>query len=272
MLTLYVGQGECGLVRHQGEAVVVDTHWPADLAESLEAKTEQFLKDHQLVGVILTGLDNDHADPIGLDYLLETHAPGWVMYPTCYKDTDNATAVFNVIRKHERRREDTNRPLKRVSVRLDKLDSRYQDDLSVHFNYELFSPHIEDMDNSNNCSIVLKLEGLGDRGFAYLITGDTENDRWDTITSFFGDDLNSDVLSAPHHGSKNASHPQMVLDVSPNTVLISAGVDNQYGHPDARAVKIYQSVAKHVFQTNVEGGVSLLTRRDGDDFLTRLVH
>ena len=107
------------------------------------------------------------------------------------------------------------------------------------------------MDSSNNCSIVLKLAGLDGDGFAYLITGDTENDRWDTITRLFGHGLASDVLSAPHHGSNNAAHPKMALLVSPNTVLISAGVDNQYGHPDSQAVKLYCLVAKHVFQTNV---------------------
>ena len=61
----------------------------------------------------------------------------------------------------------------------------------------------------------------------------------------------------------------MALLVSPNTVLISAGVDNQYGHPDSKAVKLYGQVAKHVFQTNIENGVSLHTKRKGDDFLTR---
>ena len=94
------------------------------------------------------------------------------------------------------------------------------------------------MDNSNNCSIVLKLTGTGEGGFSYLITGDTENERWDTITRLFGKNLSSDVLSAPHHGSKNAAHPKMALLVAPDTVLISAGVDNQYGHPDAKAVKL----------------------------------
>lgn len=271
ILTLYVGQGECALVRHQHEAIVIDTRWPEDLADKLSHKVELFVGQHDLVGIVLTGFDRDHADPIGLDYLLEQYKPNWVMYPKYYKDTNNATDVFNVIRKHERRRQETSQPLEKVSVRLDRLDSRYLDDLSVCFNYELFSPHIEDMDNSNNCSIVLKLEGLGAGGFAYLITGDTENERWETITRLFGSNLSSDVLSAPHHGSKNASHPKMALQVSPNTVLISAGVNNQYGHPDVQAVRIYQRVAEHVFQTNVEGGVSLHTEPNGRDFLTRLV-
>ena len=125
------------------------------------------------------------------------------------------------------------------------------------------------MDNSNNCSIVLKLTGKYTGGFAYLITGDTENERWDTITRLFKKSLSSDVLSAPHHGSKNAAHPEMTLLVDPDTVLISAGVDNQYGHPDAKAVKLYRRVARQVFQTNIEGGVSLLTVRRNDGFVTR---
>ena len=63
----------------------------------------------------------------------------------------------------------------------------------------------------------------------------------------------------------------MALAVMPNTVLISAGVDNQYGHPDAKAVALYLRVADHVFKTNVRTGVSWLTKRVGSDFLTRRV-
>ena len=136
---------------------------------------------------------------------------------------------------------------------------------------ELFSPHVEDMDNSNNCSIVLKVEGTGPGGFTYLVTGDTENPRWDRIVDLFDDELDADVLAAPHHGSKNAAHPGMALAVAPNTVLISAGIDNQYGHPDTKAVAIYSRVAGHVFQTNVRNGVSWLTKRVGSQLLTRRV-
>ena len=272
VLTVYVGQGELAAIRHRGEAVIVDSRWLAESADAIERQLRVFLKNQSVAGLVLTGFDNDHADPIGVDYILETFQPDWVMYPKYYKDTDNATEVFNAIRKHERRREGTSCPLRKISVRLDSLDSRVLHGLSQFFEYELFSPHIEDMDNSNNCSIVMKLTGIGGDCFSYLITGDTENTRWDTITRLFGRTLKSDVLSAPHHGSENASHPKMVLLVLPNTVLISAGVDNQYGHPDSRALRVYQRVAKHVFQTNVEGGISLHTKRSDEDFLTRLAH
>ena len=269
-LTVYVGQGELIAIRHRGEAVIVDSRWPDEHAKAIEKQLQVFLRNQDLAGLVLTGFDNDHADPYGVDNILGEYKPNWIMYPKYYKDTDNATEVFKVISEHERRRRNTPKPLRKLSVRLD-LHSRKLNGLSKLFSYELFSPHYEDMVNSNNCSIVLKLTGIGAGGFSYLITGDTENERWDTITSLFGKSLSSDVLSAPHHGSKNAAHPKMALLVSPDTVLISAGVDNQYGHPDAKAVKLYGKVARQVFQTNIEDGVSLLTARAGDGFVTRCV-
>ena len=271
VLTLYVGQGDFAVVRHGTQAIAVDTRWLDDRSDEIETKVTRFLQRRALAGIVLTGLDEDHADPVGLDWLLENYEPDWVMYPKYYKDTENAQRVFNVIRKHERRRKGTPRPLERISVRLDRLESRYLDDLTEEFQLELFSPHIEDMDNSNNCSIVLKIEGIRPGGFSYLVTGDTENPRWDRIVELFGDALDADVLAAPHHGSKNAAHPGMVLAVRPNTVLISAGVDNQYGHPDQKAMTLYLRVADHVFTTNVRAGVSLLTKQLGSGFLTRRV-
>ena len=271
VLTFYVGQGNFAIVRHGRQAIAVDTRWLADRSDDIASKADRFLRRRELVGIVLTGLDDDHADPLGLDWLLEDYEPAWVMYPKYFKDTENAKLVFNVIRKHERRRKNTRKPLARVSVRLDQLDSRYLDDLSDEFDLELFSPHIEDMDSSNNCSIVLKIEGIGPGGFAYLVTGDTENPRWDRIVALFDDALAADVLAAPHHGSKNAAHPGMALAVSPDTVLISAGIDSQYGHPDAKAVALYSRVAGHVFQTNVRAGVSWLTRRVGSRFPTQRV-
>lgn len=113
--------------------------------------------------------------------------------------------------------------------------------------------------------------GLDQNGFSYLITGDTESDRWDNINRFFGKYLASDVMAAPHHGARTGLNPETLLLVNPDTVLISAGVDNSYGHPYGVAVQAYQQVAKHVFCTVAEGGKCLLARRIGGDFHTYLV-
>ena len=110
-LTLYVGQGELIGIRNRGEAVIVDSRWPEEHAETIGRQLQAFLKNQEVAGLVLTGFDNDHADPYGIDYVLENYKPNWIMYPKYYKDTENATDVFKVISKHERRRRNTGKPL-----------------------------------------------------------------------------------------------------------------------------------------------------------------
>lgn len=125
------------------------------------------------------------------------------------------------------------------------------------------------MDSSNNCSIVAKIAGKDSTGFRYLVTGDTEIDRWETISRLFSLQLAADVMAAAHHTAMSGTHLQALLDMSPNTVLFSAGVDNQFGHPDRAAILANQAVAKHVWATNGGGvGRNLLTHHDGTDFKT----
>ncbi|HWM32065.1 MAG TPA: hypothetical protein VNO69_10265 [Methyloceanibacter sp.] len=274
IITVNVGQGALAIVRHKGEALIVDCRIPCSDDPTVAYVKEIMalsLKDHCVKGFILTGFDCDHCEIVGASIVLRKYRPDWVMYPTYYKDCEEAKKVFALINEEEAVRRQTNNPLRRVSVRVDKLANRRLSGLSGKFEFELFSPHIDDMDCSNNCSIVLKLTGIGQRGFSYLITGDTENPRWETINELFGTALKSHVLAAPHHGSKNATHPASLINIAPHTVLISAGVDNQYGHPHSQALQVYSRVAKHVFTTNMEGGVSLLTQPGATELTTTLI-
>jgi beta-lactamase superfamily II metal-dependent hydrolase len=274
IVTVGVGQGAMSIIRHANEAIIVDSRIPPRDDATVAIVKEMLavsLKDHFVKGLILTGFDDDHTDIVGASIILRKYRPDWVMYPKYFKDTREAKRVFALIDDEEKLRAGTPAPLQRYSVRLDQLAKRVLPGLSDKFDFELFSPHIEDMDSSNNCSIVVKVTGRGPRGFSYLVTGDTENPRWDTIARLFGDKLKSHVLAAPHHGSKNATHPAALLHIAPHTVLISAGVDSQYGHPNANAVRVYGQVAKYVFSTNMEGGVSLLTQPGTDEIETTLI-
>lgn len=272
IFTLYVGQGALAAVRAGDEAIVIDAHMPngEDVTQDqIEQSLNYYLSKKIVRGLILTGLDKDHACPAGVESILTHHEPDWIMYPSCYKPTDAASQVFAIIDKHEKRRKKTTHPLVRHSVRVDNVDSRILSGLARYFTFGLFSPHMDDMDSSNNSSIVLKLTGLDPTSFSYLITGDTETDRWNSIVRYFGKYLSSSVMAASHHGSTNGVNARALLKVNPHTVLISAGVDNTYGHPDGTAVKVYKAVAKYVFCTNTPpDGTCLFTRRMGDGFET----
>ncbi len=274
IITAGVGQGALAIVRHNGEAIIVDSRIPPSDDETVAFVKELLavsLKGHNVKGLILTGFDDDHSDIVGTSIILRKYRPDWMMYPKYFKESTEAKLVFALIDEEEKLRRTSANPLKRISVRLDLLSQRNLKGLSDNFDFELFSPHIEDMDCSNNCSIVLKLTGRGPRGFSYLITGDTENERWETICRLFGSALKSHVLAAAHHGSKNGTHPASLLQIAPHTVLISAGVDSQYGHPDPGALRVYSKVAKYVFSTNMEAGVSLLTQPGKTELGTTLI-
>jgi beta-lactamase superfamily II metal-dependent hydrolase len=274
ILTVGVGQGAMSIIRHANEAIIVDCRIPPRDDETVAIVKEILavsLKDHFVKGLILTGFDDDHTDIVGASIILRKYRPDWVMYPTYYKDTREAERVFALIDEEEKLRAGSAAPLRRHSVRLDQLAKRVLPGLSDNFDFELFSPHIEDMDCSNNCSIVVKVIGRGPRGFSYLVTGDTENPRWDTIERLFGNTLKSHVMAAPHHGSRNACHPAALMRIAPHTVLISAGVESQYGHPNPNAVRVYKRVAKYVYSTNMGGGVSLLTQPGTAEITTTLI-
>jgi beta-lactamase superfamily II metal-dependent hydrolase len=275
VFTLYAGQGSLAAVRAGDEAIIVDAHMPNcdDVCQDqIEQSLEHYLAKSKVRGLILTGLDKDHACPAGVDSIFSKYEPDWVMYPTYFKDTDTATEVFSIIAAEVTRRQKTTRPLIRKSVRVDNVDSRFLTGLAGYFTLELFSPHMDDMDCSNNSSIVLKLTGIDQTGFSYLITGDTETERWEGINRFFGKYLSAPVMAASHHGSRTGVNAKTLLLVNPDTVLISAGIDNTYGHPDGVAVQAYRKVAKQVFSTNADPeGTCFLTRMVNGNFETRAV-
>lgn len=273
VITGNVGQGALSIIRHQGEAIIVDTNIPpaGDTVAFVKALLVFALKGYNLKGLILTGFDDDHSDDVGVALILRKYRPDWVLYPTYYKNTKTAGRVFAVIDGEVAARKNSTSPLVKKSVRVDNAASRKLTGLSDQFDFELFSPHIEDMDCSNNCSIVVKITGRGPRGFSYLVTGDTEYERWEAISRIFGGALKSHVMAAPHHGSRNGVHPGALLHISPHTVLISAGVDSEYGHPHPAALKAYARVAKRVYSTNMEGGVTLLTEPGPTELTTTLI-
>jgi beta-lactamase superfamily II metal-dependent hydrolase len=275
VFTLYVGQGALAAVRAGDEAIIIDAHMPDSddvCREQIERALASYLSKRRTRGLILTGFDDDHACPAGVESILDKHRPEWVMYPTYYKDTDAASEVFKTITRHEKLRQRTANPLRRVSVRVDHVDSRHLGGLATSLAFELFSPHMDDMDSSNNSSIVVKVSGMGPGGFRYLVTGDTETERWDRINHYFGESLRSDAMAGAHHGSRNGVNARTLLHVRPHTVLISAGVESEYGHPDGAAIRAYEKVAKCVYSTNATpDGTCLFTRLVGAELETRLV-
>ena len=90
----------------------------------------------------------------------------------------------------------------------------------------------------NNASIVFqtKIDDL-----TYLFTGDIEAESEQLLVNKYKHSLKSDVLKVPHHGSKTSSTQTFIDFVNPKHVVISAGHQNKFSHPDKNVLNRYES-------------------------------
>lgn len=257
--TLNVGQGQFVVVTGATQAIIIDSSVPLNPTSDIinvKGALATILQGKEFVGLMITGFDSDHFNEVGVKIVLNKYRPNWIMYPKYVKNTGTADACFAAIRAFE-----TQTKFPRYSISLEQNATRFYKKLSTEFQVEVFSPHAEDMNSSNNCSLVCKIKELSS-GRTYLVTGDTENDRWASIVRIFGTSIAADVLDAPHHGSKNGISAAALSLIKPHTVLISAGVSNQYGHPSPETRQLFAAHAQKYYETCHGTGQSLKTVAD----------
>jgi beta-lactamase superfamily II metal-dependent hydrolase len=255
--TLNIGQGQFVVVTGKNEAFIIDTYVPLDPKHEIvhvKAALAKILKGKELLGLIVTGFDSDHFNEVGMKIVLNKYRPKWIMYPKYFKKTKTADACFEAIETFE----SASSKFARHSVSLQKNDHRFYGTISSEFTFEVFSPHVDDMNSSNNCSLVCKIVEKS-IGASYLVTGDAECQRWDSMVKHFGNALQSQVLAAPHHGSRNGVTESAIKLIKPHTVIVSAGISNEYQHPHAEATKLFTAHADKWYQTNYGTGQSLRT-------------
>lgn len=111
-------------------------------------------------------------------------------------------------------------------------------------------------EDSNESSIVLKVT-LGD--YKFLMTGDMTEAMEQSMVQK-EDDIKVDVLKLAHHGSDTSTGSAVVEAASPSYALISAGADNQYGHPHQEVLDRIQSI--DILSTKEAGMVQLNIKSD----------
>ncbi len=72
-----------------------------------------------------------------------------------------------------------------------------------------------------------------------------------------------DVYKASHHGSKNGDTEASVVAFMPESVVISAGLGNSYGHPDDEALELYRGVEADIYRTDESGTITVTASADG---------
>ena len=74
-----------------------------------------------------------------------------------------------------------------------------------------------------------------------LLTGDIERAQEARLVATYGQALRSDVLVAPHHGSKTSSTAAFLDAVQPRVAVFQAGYRNRFGHPAPEVLERYRA-------------------------------
>lgn len=117
--------------------------------------------------------------------------------------------------------------------------------------------------DSNDGSIVSKLV-YGNT--SVLLMGDSTKLAEGIVVS--RNDLSGvDILKAGHHGSKTSTGLPLLEESKPSVVVISAGEDNRYGHPDEETIENLNEMGIPYLVTMDEGTITFIS--DGEKFIRK---
>jgi len=114
-------------------------------------------------------------------------------------------------------------------------------------------PQAKPLRNSaNNRSLVVKAVYGSAR---YLFPGDCELECWDQLFKLHRPELRADVLKAAHHGSANGTSSGVLINVRPETIVVSCGRGNDYGHPHAIVLRLVDRLGAQLLRTDLQGSI-----------------
>jgi competence protein ComEC len=98
---------------------------------------------------------------------------------------------------------------------------------------------------------------------ALLLTGDMDR-RTEALLLEAGYDARADILKVAHHGSKNSSLPRFLDVLKPSLAMISAGYENNFGHPNPVTLNSLDQRHAVVLRTDRQG---LVTARSSERWI-----
>jgi len=107
-------------------------------------------------------------------------------------------------------------------------------------------------DGTNGNCLVLKY--IADNS-SFLFTGDIDAATEQAIVES-GADIAADILKLAHHGSKNSNSEIFLRAVAPKAAIVSAGINNAFGHPSPETVDRLNALGIPMYLTATCGAVT----------------
>jgi competence protein ComEC len=125
------------------------------------------------------------------------------------------------------------------------------DGVSFEFLYPQPGDYNDSGEKDNDRSCVLRI--VSPYG-SVLLPGDIEKRSESRLLQSSGN-LRTDVLLAPHHGSRTSSTPQFVQSVAPAFTVFSVGYRNRFGHPHPAVSARYRQAGSQTLRTDLSGAL-----------------
>lgn len=123
-----------------------------------------------------------------------------------------------------------------------------------------FLPIHDFFKDKNNTSCVLQIDN--DHG-RILLVGDIEKSAEDYLVRTYGNQLASEVLIVPHHGSKTSSSYRFLLEVAPRYAIASLGFDNRFHFPHEKTLASMKALGIPFYRTDACGMVEVKLTQKG---------
>lgn len=222
---LDVGQGQSILLQSGGKTFLVDCGGERDESAADTIVHRLYAQGiRRLDGVILTHCDSDHAG--ALQYVLERVETDLLFLPATEALYDIPEIDGHVIWVDRETRVTFGDCVMRIYPPVFTVD-----------------------DNENSLCILFDTEKCD-----ILITGDRSGKGERMLLKYY-DVPDVDVLIAGHHGSGKATSMELLRAVQPETVIISVGKNNVYGHPADETLDRLAHLGCAVYRTDVSGTI-----------------
>lgn len=199
--------------------------------------------DRSIDIVVATHPDADHIG--GLPGVLRRYAVGRFFEP----GKDGGTTLYESLEAAVDEERGIQEGVLRSGMRIHLGDGAYADILHPEDN-------VAQLRETNDASIMMRLV-YGETEF--MLTGDAPAWAEDRAVARYGESLRSDVLKAGHHGSKTSTSPLFLAAVDPEVVVVTAGKDNSYGHPNADVVSRILASGARLVSTIDSGTITFVS-------------
>lgn len=247
-VVLNVGQGDALFIESPtGRQVVVDGGPDNTLMREISNVMPWY--DRHIDMIVVTNPDKDHYE--GFIPLMNKYSVDLVLEP----GTTNKNDLYASLEK-----EIADKNIQKVIARRGQVI-----DLGGGAYLQVLFP---DRDisglSSNDGSLVMKLV-YGET--SVMLQGDSTAKIEDYLLTLGTTTLKSTILKAGHHGSRTSSVPEYVSAVTPEFVVASSGIHNDYGHPHKETVETMEKLHIPFYDTCNNGEIVFIS--DGKNFVLK---